>query len=358
MKVLAVNSSPRNSTHSTTKLLLTHLVEGMRDAGAEVDIVLLSEKNIRPCLGCFSCWTKTPGQCLQMDDMTRDLLPALVGSDLVVYATPLYYHTMNAGMSIFRERMLPLSQPFSKKHKGRDLFLMRQKMAPVVWVSACGFPELSEFEAFSTFLKTTCHPETPIMAEIYRTSSEALKHPALKEKRKDILAATIQAGKELIQLGEILPETQNRIQQPLMDKESLAIIGSLTWKTCIDAKIGLQEFFDEGMMPRPDSMETFMAVLSHRLDPLVAGDGESVILQFKFSGKISGACFFTLEKGGVDAAVGLSDTYDVLIDTPFALWVDIMTGKADGREMFMQHKYQVEGDLALMLQLFQRKAYA
>ena len=30
-----------------------------------------------------------------------------------------------------------------------------------------------------------------------------------------------------------------------------------------------------------------------------------------------------------------------------------MTGKADGQQMFMDQKYKVDGDLALMLQLFQ-----
>jgi len=39
MKVLAVNSSLRTGRESKTELLLTHLVEGMREAGAEVTIV-------------------------------------------------------------------------------------------------------------------------------------------------------------------------------------------------------------------------------------------------------------------------------------------------------------------------------
>ena len=32
---------------------------------------------------------------------------------------------------------------------------------------------------------------------------------------------------------------------------------------------------------------------------------------------------------------------------------DIMTGKADGPKMFMEGKYQVEGDLSLMMELTQ-----
>ena len=32
--------------------------------------------------------------------------------DLAVYATPLYYHTINATMSTFMERTLPAALPF------------------------------------------------------------------------------------------------------------------------------------------------------------------------------------------------------------------------------------------------------
>jgi hypothetical protein len=34
--------------------------------------------------------------------------------------------------------------------------------------------------------------------------------------------------------------------------------------------------------------------------------------------------------------------------------MDIMTGKAEGQQMFMEHKYKVDGDLSLMIQLFQK----
>lgn len=75
MKIIAINSSPRSGGQSKTELLLNHLVEGMRDAGAEVDIVNLREKKIKNCLGCFTCWTKTPGRCIQKDDMTTEIYP-------------------------------------------------------------------------------------------------------------------------------------------------------------------------------------------------------------------------------------------------------------------------------------------
>ena len=70
MKVLALNSSPRGGGQSKTEMMLTPLVEGMRDAGAEVEVANLREKKIKNCIGCFTCWTKTPGECVHKDDIT------------------------------------------------------------------------------------------------------------------------------------------------------------------------------------------------------------------------------------------------------------------------------------------------
>ena len=42
------------------------------------------------CFGCYSCWTKTPGVCIHKDDMTKELYPKFLASDLTILATPLY----------------------------------------------------------------------------------------------------------------------------------------------------------------------------------------------------------------------------------------------------------------------------
>ena len=354
MRILAVNSSPRSGGNSNTELMLNHLVQGLRETGAEIHIVNLREKTVKACLGCFRCWTKTPGQCVQGDDMTNELLPLFPASDLVVYATPLYNHTMNATMSNFRERMLPLSHPFSENHGGKMAFQLRHKLPRAVWLSVCGHPQDSEFDALSTFLHSTHHPETPIVAEIYRTSSEALKHPVFKQIRSEILDATTQAGRELGRFMKISPNTMQRIKQPIKDPETLFLVGNMTWNTCISENVTLQEFFEKGMKPRPDSLEAFMAISVYGLNTQAAGE-KRVILQFRFSGELEASCYFIIEKGAIKSSAGTSDAYDFAIETPFEVWMDILTGKADGREMFMEQKYRVDGNLELMQKLFQKK---
>ena len=352
MKILAVNSSPRGEGQSMTELMLDNLVEGMRDAGAEVEKVNLREKKIKNCIGCFTCWTKTPGQCVQKDDMTMEIFPKFLESDLVVYATPLYYHFMNAAMSAFRERTLPMIYPFFEQDDdGKTFHPLRNKVPGAVWLSVCGFPDESEFDALSEYLGRTKHKDTKILAEIYRTTSGALTDPFNEEKAKDVLDATKMAGRELVESLKVSPETMARIRQPFVDTERFAKLGNMFWKTCIAEGVTPKKFQEEEMIPRPDSLENFMLILPFGLNSAAAGD-RRIILQFRFSGEVEDPCYFVIEKDNIEAKEGISENPELTIDTPFEVWMDIITRKADGQKLFMEQKYKVNGDLLLMMQLF------
>jgi putative sterol carrier protein len=182
-----------------------------------------------------------------------------------------------------------------------------------------------------------------------------MMNPFLEDKKKDILEATRQAGRELVESLKISSKTMARIRQPLVDFQSFAKMGNLFWKTCITEGVTPKEFQEKNMVPRPDSLESFMFLLPFGLNSDAAGD-KKVVLQFKFSGEVEDSCYFTIEKGSIHANPGVWENPDLTIETPFGLWIDIMTGKADGQRMFMQQKYKVNGDLSLMIQLFQRKS--
>lgn len=354
MKILALNSSPRSGDQSKTELMLNHLVEGMRDAGADVEIVNLRKKTIKSCIGCYTCWTKTPGKCIHKDDMTNELFPKWLKSDIVVYATPLYYHFMNGLMSTFRERTLPSAQPFFELNKGKTYHPLRHKVPAAVWLSVCGFPDQSEFDLLSDYLNRTKHKDVKLLAELYRPAAETLMNPIFDEKARDILDATKQAGKELVQSMVIAPETMARIRQPFVDSDFFAKVGNLFWKTCIEEGVTPKEFRARNMVLRPDSMESFMFLLPFGLNTRAAGN-KKVTVQFRFSGDVKDSCHFIIEQETVNAVAGTCDNPDISIEAPFSLWVDIMTGKADGQQMFMEQKYTITGDLSLMVQLFQKE---
>ena len=109
MKIVAFNGSPRGKQSNTDRILQPFL-DGARKAGAQTETIYLRELEINPCLGCYTCWTKTPGVCVHKDDMPP-LLVKMRQADIVVYATPLYIFTVTGIMKDFMDRHIPNVQP-------------------------------------------------------------------------------------------------------------------------------------------------------------------------------------------------------------------------------------------------------
>ncbi len=353
MNVLALNSSPRSAGESKTEMMLDSLISGMRDAGASVEMVTLRKKAVRNCLGCLTCWTKTPGICVIKDDMTHELFAKWREADLAVYATPLYHYGMNATLKAFIERTLPSSQPFFEIRGPRTAHVPRYKIPATVILSVCGMPDENHFSALSAHMRyLEASAGHRLAAEIYRPAAEMMKGSFLKEKVKDILDATAEAGRELVRTMAVSPGTMARITQPLIDQRSFAQICNVMWRTCISEGMTVREFEEKKMVPRPDSLEDFMLLFPLGLNAGAVGE-KKVIILFAFSGEVQGSCYFTIEKGAVAAHSGTPETSDLFIETPFGVWMDIMTGKTDARLMCGEQKYRVSGDSSLMTQLFQ-----
>ena len=351
MKVLALNSSPRSEGQSKTRLMLDHLVQGMKEAGADVEVIDLRSKTVKDCIGCFTCWTKTPGVCIHKDDMTSELYPKWLQSDLVVYATPLYHYTVNAAMKAFIERTLPMLQPFFEEREGCTKHPLRARHPAVVMLSVAGFPEDLVFSQLSSWAHFVFHEG--LVAEIYRAGAETLTVPFFAEKAAAILEATKQAGRELVASMKVSSETMARIKQTFAeDKTMFRKMGNLFWKTCIAEGVTPKEFGEKGLALRPDSIETFMWIMPMGFNPKGAGDTKAV-LEFKFSGDVEGSCHFRIENGKIEARPGTAENPSLTIETPFHVWMDIMTGKANGQQMFMEQKYKVKGDLSLLMRMNQ-----
>ena len=345
MKVLALNSSPRITGQSKTELLLSHLVAGMRNAEAEVEVVELRKKKINYCRGCYTCWTKTPGVCVHKDDMALELFPKWLEADIAVYASPLYHYGVNAEMKAFIERTLPSLLPYLKRQGERTVHPLRGRHPAIVLLSVAAFPEDSVFDALSFWAKKTFGRGTGLLAEIYRPASEAMLN---SWRLKDILDAAEQAGREIIEQQSVTQETMARIGQPLAEPAIVAATSNCFWQTLIDERLTMAEASKQGRSPRPGSIATLMAMLSFAFNPLKAGDKKGT-LQFNFTGETPGSCYFVIDKNSCTAHEGKAEKADCIIDGHFEVWADIIQGRAGGARMLMDGKYKAEGDIALMM---------
>jgi multimeric flavodoxin WrbA len=223
MRMLAFNSSPRKTKSNTNRILLP-FIEGAKEAGADVDLVYLYDRNIKPCLGCYNCWLKTPGQCCQKDDM-EELLPAMTGADVIVYATPLYVFGMTAQMKLLLDRIIPSAEPYIDltdaghcTHPSR----YEKKEKGMVVVSNCGFHELDNFDEMMAHFRIICrHSRTRLMGALLRPEGEFLgmAEKLMPEKAEAIYAAAREAGRQVVRDGRIAKETEQAVAAQLLTRE-------------------------------------------------------------------------------------------------------------------------------------------
>lgn len=219
MKIVVFNGSPRMEK-GNTHVMVEAFYEGALSAGAEVENVFLFKKKIRPCLGCFDCWLKTPGKCIQKDDMEK-MLPLFIGADLVVFATPLYVDNVTGTMKTFMDRLIPLVEPyFEKDPQGEYRHRKRYEKSPGIAVIAnCGFAEQSQFQVLGLLFKRIArNMHTELVAEIYRGGGELLKldMPMLQPLIESYKETLKKAGKEIAMKGRLSDATKTELDKPIV----------------------------------------------------------------------------------------------------------------------------------------------
>jgi len=99
MKILAIYGSPRRECN--TSLLLQQAVAGARQAGAEVEEVVLRDLRMSPCLELYGC--KKDGRCIIRDDFQR-LYDQLLACQALMLASPIFFYTVSAHTKILMDR--------------------------------------------------------------------------------------------------------------------------------------------------------------------------------------------------------------------------------------------------------------
>jgi len=98
-KITAVFGSPRRKGNTAT--LLTQAIKGARDAGAEVNEIVLRDLKMSPCLEIYGC--KQSGRCAIQDDF-QGVLEQLLASQGIMLASPIFFYTVSAHTKILMDR--------------------------------------------------------------------------------------------------------------------------------------------------------------------------------------------------------------------------------------------------------------
>jgi multimeric flavodoxin WrbA len=206
-----------------TAVILHPFLDGMRAAGAEVELLYTKKLNIKPCQGEFNCWFKTPGECFQEDDM-RLLHPKLSAAEVWVFATPVYVDGFSGPMKNLLDRLIPHVQPFFELRDGHCRHPKREqeKLEKVVLVSNCGFWEMDNFGPLLVHMEACCRnlgaefagallrPHGPALKMMLETGAPVT----------DVVDAARVAGRQLIEEGRMDEQTLGTVSRTLMPLEA------------------------------------------------------------------------------------------------------------------------------------------
>ena len=85
----------------------------------------LSKLRLANCVGCFGCWTKTPGKCVIRDDAVK-VYPRIAESSRVMYISRLRYGGYDTPMKTMLERAIPIQQAFLRLVDGETHHVQRR----------------------------------------------------------------------------------------------------------------------------------------------------------------------------------------------------------------------------------------
>lgn len=115
-KIFIVSSTLRRGGNS--ELLAYEFGKGAKESGNDVEMITLRDFELKFCIGCLSC--QKTGRCVLFDKM-NSFYETVRNSDILVFATPVYYYEISGQLKTFLDRLNPL---YSKQNRFRSVYLL------------------------------------------------------------------------------------------------------------------------------------------------------------------------------------------------------------------------------------------
>ena len=343
MKILAINGSPKGKRSNTWRLTsaflegITVKEESSGSSPTEIETFNIGSLNIKPCLGCFSCWSKTPGECCIRDDM-QGVINKILWADVVVWSFPLYYFGLPGQLKTLIDRQLPMSLPFMSTETESGGHPSRYDMSGkrTVVISTCGFyTAQGNYDCVTNLYDRLCGKGG--YTAIFCGQGELFRVKELSERTDEYLSWVKKAGQEFAS-GGITGETRGKLDRNLFPRDVFEAMADASW--------GVGE---SGEKEDPSLVFTRQMAALYRKESWQEHD---VVLDMNYT-DIGKVYRITLGQRGsrveVEPEDGFADGFTIRINTPFDVWRSIASGEIAGDEALMKHLYSVEGDFDLMM---------
>lgn len=226
MKILLLNGSPRKN--SNTMVITEAFIKGLLSVGeSRVKRYDICDCNIKPCLGCYSCWGKNTGKCVINDDMTA-IRQDILDSDIIIESFPLYFFGMPSQMKAFTDRLLPFTMQYiggDNFHELRYNELFKKKL---VVISSCGYSEAEEmYGALKKQYDMICGEGG--YTSIFCGEGEILGLGTRRPQMRYYLGNVEKAGAEFADNLCLSEETRVLLNQPIVPKALFEAVAKAHW---------------------------------------------------------------------------------------------------------------------------------
>lgn len=220
-KAVAINGSPRME-QGNTAMILDPFIQGMTDAGSDVELLYASRLKVKPCAcGKMYCWREMPGECCIKDKMEL-LYPKLREAAILILATPVYI-PLPGDMQNIINRLCPLLDPVLEFHEGRTRARFRQEVAiqRIVLVATGGWWEKANFGTVVRIVEELAeNAGAKFAGAVLRPHASLMRQEGeLTQDGTAVLNAVRKAGYELTKEGVVTEKTLEEISRPLISQE-------------------------------------------------------------------------------------------------------------------------------------------
>jgi multimeric flavodoxin WrbA/putative sterol carrier protein len=372
--IVALNGSPHAGIGNTS-LMIEMLRPTLREGGFDLEGINLAGQNIEYCTGCGFCLEK--GRCW-IDDDHRQITEKLLAADGIVLASPVYFQHVTGQMKTFLDRSLAFG------HKPRPTW----KPGVAISVSAgMGETDTANYLAFSlrtfgafaigTLTAIAVQPggflgkeavearAGDLAGDLARVIKEKRRYPAtdrdlrfyqfmanlVRSQKKTVMRHDYQYWQEhgfhegfekYIQQGMTEVPFDNELRDAWIKE---MIEEHKAKKRGASAEVKRRE---NPAVFQAKSCRELLEAMPLGFDPRSAGD-LTAVFQFEVTGDEKFIAHLKIAEGRCTYHDGPAHKPNLIIKAPADVWLKISRGELNGQKAFMDGRYQVEGDMLLLL---------
>jgi multimeric flavodoxin WrbA len=347
VKILLLLANPRKDGY--TQNCVNLFLNGMNDAGADVDVVDLTSTNIKSCRGCFHCWSN-PGVCIQKDGQSQ-LLEKFLSSEMLVVATPNYAFGVSSYLKIFQERTLPLLTPgVCRSPLGHDANSLRypdrgpKKMAALI---VGGLKDSDHMSGVKKSLELYADGfQMEFCGALTRSESFLLQFAESKPKTiSKIDNALTRAGRMLVLEGKISDDLFEKVATPLApDLDTFQRYSNVYWEWALQFPIN-QSGLELIRNKTNYDLRILMFEMARYVDP-VATRGLDLTIQFECSEPDQCYCIRICDGKSI-ITEQKAEHFDLLVKCKSHTWAGIIRREIDPVKPLHSGEIVLEGDSSL-----------